>query len=974
MLRSRYRLMISRVGRNQDGDGTATARQRDGGHGGPCSIAASAHRQLHNGSGLSSMIGTQVGQFRVLKLLGEGGMGSVYLAEHVVIKKQRALKLLRPEWMQNQNIVRRFINEAIAAASLEHRNIIVVHDFFKLGDGTTFMVMDYLDGSTLNHFLATQQVPPPLHVCLQILSQIANGLAAAHRGGIIHRDLKPDNIFLVVRDPNPYHVVILDFGVAKLTEQQASGAMTRTSAVVGTPAYTAAEQLRGGTIDSRVDIFSLGVIAYQMVTGGWLPFQNTASRNEYYELTAAELYHRQMTQTATDPRKYVPDLPEGWAAAISAALNRDPNKRPADLHEFALALANATPGNAFQPGGMAVLESYARELLQTGVSRATILAPSGAHPIIPSIPGPSIPVLVALAPDGSAPVALGAAPAVSAGMAPTTPAEPVATPNSAARYKLGAKLGTGGMAEVFVGTASGAEGFTRTVAIKRVLPGLSELPTFATMFVQEARIACRLSHPNIVTVFDFDRDAEGRLFLAMEFVDGKDLTALLASGPVPAPVAIFLAIEMLRGLGYAHDLPNLEGGPRGVVHRDVSPQNVLLSWEGAVKVSDFGLAKARDASSGVSGTVKGKVAWMSPEQANAEPLDGRTDLWAVGVMLWELLVGQSLFKGTFTEVIAQVMFREIVPPRGAPPDVAAVVMKLLTRPRHARYANAEEAILDLAACHDCPRDGRSELMRLLSERFPREAHTQIAMHTPRRISDGRLNPRSPTGPPPNTAAGAASETMPRPVVARRWVWPVVSGAAIAAAITAFAIVTQKPRSGGTTSDVTMVATNTPATPGSGATDAAVVADAGTHDAAVAAIVVATAHDAGAAAAVAVQHDTPTTEKKTDAQAQTSKGSDSPPKQPDKPRDPVSRVSRDAASNAGATRKSTTREKGELDVTVLRTYAEVYVDSVHIGTTPIHTRLPVGPHRITLVNKDIKQRQSVNVVVTTAEPVTIEKPW
>lgn len=956
------------------------------------------------------MIGTQIGQFRVLKLLGEGGMGSVYLAEHVVLKKQRALKVLRPEWTQNQHIVRRFINEARAAASLEHRNIIAVHDFGTLPDGNAwFMIMDYLEGSTLSHMMASHENPPPLHVCLQILAQIANGLSAAHRGGIIHRDLKPDNIFLVARDPNPYHVVILDFGVAKLTEQLPNGAMTRTSAVVGTPAYTASEQLRGGPVDARVDVFSLGVIAFQMVTGGWLPFQKTASRSEYYELTAAELYHRQMTQDPTDPRRHTPDLPDGWAAAILAALHRDPDRRPADVNDFALALANATVGNAFQPGGVAVLENFARELLHTGISRTTIRAPSGSNPSI-SIrsSGPihgSVSSLVAIAPTTPAgdaapvgaavsPISLSPAPSPGAAQdatlaAPISP-PPVTTPNYAARYKLGTKLGAGGMAEVFVATASGAEGFSRTVAIKRVLPGLSELPTFATMFVQEARIACRLSHPNIVTVFDFDRDADGRLFLAMEFVDGKDLASLLASGPVPAPVAIFLALEILRGLGYAHDLPNPEGGTRGVVHRDVSPQNVLLSWEGAVKVSDFGLAKARDASSGSSGTVKGKVSWMSPEQANAEPLDGRSDLWAVGVMLWELLAGEPLFRGTFMEVIAQVMNRTLTPPRGVPADLGAVIMRLLTRPRDLRYANAEEAILDLAACRECPRDGRSDLMRLLADRFPREAHTQIGEYAPRRMV------ARPSSPPPNTAAGAASETVRRSAEPRRWVWPVVSGTAIAIGIATFAIVTQKPRGdlgpptdGTATAHAAPAATQahpppTPTPNGIAPSDAASDPSPHSRDGSAAHVGKAGGIDAAPAPrdaapdpreATAPPRDTATANP--DTPTVTAREATTPPRgTATANRDTaVPEKRRDKRRDSGeTTNKTGARAKGELDVTVLRTYAEVYLGSVHLGTTPVHTKLPVGPHRITLVNPDLKLKSTVNIVITANEPVTIEKPW
>src|SRR3954464_3081373 len=159
------------------------------------------------------------------------------------------------------------------------------------------------------------------------------------------------------------------------------------------------------------------------------------------------------------------------------------------------------------------------------------------------------------------------------------------------KYRLDTRLGGGGMAEVFLGSQLGAEGFSRRVAIKRVLPGYSDNPSFAQMFVAEAQISSRLVHPNIVSVVDFDRDAENRLFLVMELVEGKDLDTLVSSGLLPYPVVIFVISEVLRGLGHAHDLP-VGNDVRGVIHRDVSPHNVLLSWEGSVKVSDFGIAKA----------------------------------------------------------------------------------------------------------------------------------------------------------------------------------------------------------------------------------------------------------------------------------------------------------------------------------------------------------------------------------------------
>jgi eukaryotic-like serine/threonine-protein kinase len=285
------------------------------------------------------------------------------------------------------------------------------------------------------------------------------------------------------------------------------------------------------------------------------------------------------------------------------------------------------------------------------------------------------------------------------------------------------------MAEVFLGSMVGAEGFSRKVAIKRVLPGYSDNDAFAQMFVSEARISSQLVHPNIVSVFDFDRDADGRLFLVMELVEGRDLDSLIASGTVPLPVVIFVIGEVLRGLGYAHDLP-AGTDVRGVVHRDVSPHNVLLSWEGSVKVSDFGIAKARAASEATASVfIKGKPAYMSPEQANGQPLDGRSDLFAVGIMLWEMLVGRRLFVGEDTRAtLAAVLFGQIPRPRSLrgdiPKDVERVTMKLLEREVSARYATAEDALADLLECNDAPKRGREALSELLADRFPMEARVR----------------------------------------------------------------------------------------------------------------------------------------------------------------------------------------------------------------------------------------------------------
>lgn len=306
---------------------------------------------------------------------------------------------------------------------------------------------------------------------------------------------------------------------------------------------------------------------------------------------------------------------------------------------------------------------------------------------------------------------------------------------SSGKYALGDKLGGGGMAEVFRANVIGAEGFSRPVAIKRVLPEHSANQAFADMFISEAKITSRFLHPNVVNVLDFDRDEQGRLFLVMEMVEGVDVRRLLKSGPVPHSVLIHVVIETLRGLGYAHALASEHGKPLGIVHRDVSPDNVLISWDGAIKVSDFGIAKAYAATGATrSGILKGKIIYMSPEQANTERLDGRADLFSVGMMLYRALVGRMPFDETLgiAAYIGHLLTAPIVPPHevsaDVPADLSAVTMHLLEKDPARRCPNAAAAIDALMACGDFSPRAQAELVGLLAARFPDDAPARTAEH------------------------------------------------------------------------------------------------------------------------------------------------------------------------------------------------------------------------------------------------------
>ncbi len=280
------------------------------------------------------------------------------------------------------------------------------------------------------------------------------------------------------------------------------------------------------------------------------------------------------------------------------------------------------------------------------------------------------------------------------------------------------------MAEVFRAQAEGEHGFSRTVALKRMRVGLSDNPEFASMFVNEARLISQLRHPNIVQVLDFDRTSKDELFLVMELVEGCDLARLAKQGRLPTPLAVFIVGEVLSALAYAHE-HRVDGKPSRLVHRDVSPQNVLLSWAGAVKLADFGIAKAVAQSGEKTRSTKGKLGYLSPEQIKGKPCDRRSDLFSLGVLLHELLTGRYLFKepksGNTEGVIDRILNMPVQPPSAlnqeVPPELDAVCARLLERDRELRYRNAQEVLDDLLGSGVYPPNGASVLSTYMRNRF-----------------------------------------------------------------------------------------------------------------------------------------------------------------------------------------------------------------------------------------------------------------
>ncbi len=287
-----------------------------------------------------------------------------------------------------------------------------------------------------------------------------------------------------------------------------------------------------------------------------------------------------------------------------------------------------------------------------------------------------------------------------------------AQPKQAAfgRYRLVAKVAQGGMAAIYVAVHEGIQGFSQVVVIKRVLPHLATTRVFREMFLDEARIAAQLHHPNIVSTHELG-EVDGHYFIAMEYLPGHDLLSILRRcrakrTVVPIPIACAIAQRCAAGLHHAHEFRGAEGQPLNLVHRDISPSNIVVTYHGEVKILDFGIAKAAIQSANTQmGTFKGKLAHSAPEQLLDQPIDRRTDVFALGILLWELLANRPLFKRKGdAHTIDAVRTADARPPSTRRPEIPKylddVIMRALSLKPSDRYASAEEMQLDLQGYFD----------------------------------------------------------------------------------------------------------------------------------------------------------------------------------------------------------------------------------------------------------------------------------
>jgi len=572
--------------------------------------AAAAASRARSASSATLFPGaTLAGRYEILKMLGEGGMGTVYKAKDRELDRLVALKVIRPEYANHPETIRRFKQELILARQITHRNVIRIFDL-GIADSFKFITMDYVEGRDLSKILSDKGKFSVSDGC-EIVRQICSGLEAAHSEGVVHRDLKPQNIMLDAQG----RVYLMDFGLARSMELVG---MTRTGALIGTPTYMSPEQARGEKADVRTDVFALGVIFYELLTG----------KRPYKDEPMMATLVRRTKELATPPSQVDSSIPQPISDIVMKCLQIKTDLRYQSAEEILRDLNLILPAQS-----------------SSGQS-ASMLGPQAFSS--GSFFGP--------------------------------------------RYRIESLLGEGGMGKVY--KAQDGE-LRRTVALKLVRPELASDPSSMDRLKQEILLASKVSHKNILRIHDLG-DVAGLKFISMAFVDGRDLHQIIAAeGKLPVPRAVRITRQLCLALEAAHS--------EGVIHRDLKPQNVLVDQEDQVFVSDFGLAKSLEVHASMmtsNGEVNGTPRYMSPEQVESGPVDHRSDLYSLGLILYEMVTADLPFQ---SDSVLQAMYQRVTQspksPKTMNPDLpdylVNIIMRCLEKDPAQRYQHARDILVDL---------------------------------------------------------------------------------------------------------------------------------------------------------------------------------------------------------------------------------------------------------------------------------------
>ena len=659
---------------------------------------------------LPRMLGRRI----LLKLAARGGMGDVYLGATTGIEgAERAciVKTVRRDHIHDGSFLARFLDEARVQSQLQHPGVAQVLEATTDDEGEPYTVVEYVEGRALSDVrqraLQTGvKIAWPDAVAVAI--EIAQALAHVHeRSGadgdplsIVHRDLSPQNVMVGYAG----EVKLIDFGTARGQNRKCH---TVAGVVFAKPGYVSPEIARQQVGDGRIDVYALGIMLWELCAG-----RRFLAGDAQRHLDATAEGRVVVPPVARDCR-----APEELDAVIDRLTKNDPDERFATAalaaKDLARLLASA-PSDGGERGVRGRITALMRKLWphEPGRSRAEfarLLREARER-------------LDASAAPATTPQAGPVSEAIALRMAPSDPAHLAGTP-----YRIGAKIGEG--ASGVVHEAEHVE-LGRKVAVKILAAEHAASPEAIERFRSEARAVARLSHPNLVQLYDFGKSLDGRVFLAMDLLHGETLDVRLKRGPLDWQQAVQVAIDAARALEAAH--------AAGLVHRDLKPQNLMFAKPSGdpgaapvVKLLDFGLATAlapagaRPADPRARAhhgfAIFGTPEYMAPEQVSGDSVDGRADVYALGCVLYEMLTGARAFEGTSSVVVMGKQLRETplpprvrAPTRPIPAAVEAVVVRAMAKDREARPPSAASMRAALEAALDAPRRTRSRIKRAAS--------------------------------------------------------------------------------------------------------------------------------------------------------------------------------------------------------------------------------------------------------------------
>jgi len=630
---------------------------------------------------------SKIGKYQIIDQLGSGGMGVVYLAQDPMLGRNVAIKVIDEKMVAQPEMRERFYREARALGKLLHENLTIIHDVGE-AEGKPFIVMEYLKGRDLRSIIDEKE-PLRLDQKLDYALQICRGLERVHNEDIIHRDIKPENIKILAGGK----VKIMDFGIAK----SAASHLTQTGMRVGTPRYMSPEQIKGKGVDKRSDIFSFGVVFYELLTYK-KPFDGDDNAVMY------QIIHEEPEPFSLDHTAVNDDL----QALVFQCLAKPLEKRFDSFSTIIAALELVAAAARNEQKIKALLAEVRTLTLQQRFAEAIsrcddILKLDARH------------------------VEAGTRRQECVDQERATKTRKIFSGQiigeTVSHYHIIERLGAGGMGIVYKAEDTRLKRF---VALKFLPPELTRNEDAKRRFVREAQAASALDHPNICTIHGIEQTDNGQWFICMAYYPGMTLRQRIAAGKLEIAAGVALAVQIAQGLIEAH--------AQGIVHRDLKPANLIIAKDEVVKIVDFGLAKLAGATRLTkAGTSMGTLAYMSPEQVKAAETDHRSDIWSLGVILYELLTGKLPFEGEQDLAILYAIANQKQIPvsqinAAVPPELEQIVEKAMQKAPADRFASMRDVqqALKLIQNRLAPRqpefaEAPSEILTLLIEKLLADA-------------------------------------------------------------------------------------------------------------------------------------------------------------------------------------------------------------------------------------------------------------